>query len=85
MDTFKVLPTDPRFLAMTQEQIILLVSMYNEAQREQARALKRARAKQGGSYGGEVTESYYDPDFDKYLEEVTKEKKTRSDNEWLTL
>jgi len=84
MDTFKVLPTDPRFRALTQEQIVLLVAMHNHAQRERTKAMKRSSGKGGR---GEVVEEYYDPDFDKYLAEVTQSQSSPSgsDREWLTL
>ncbi|MCS7242939.1 hypothetical protein [Candidatus Caldatribacterium sp.] len=85
MDHFRVLPTDPRFRNLTQEQILLLVAMYNEDQREKARALKKAQNHQGGT-DGEIVESYYDPDFDRYMEEVLgATESTGSDSEWLSL
>jgi len=84
MDNFKVLPTDPRFRSLTQEQIVLLVAMHNHAQRERAKAMRRASGK-GGK--GEIVEEYYDPDFDAYLAEVTQSQPhpSGSDREWLTL
>ncbi len=58
MDHFKILPTNPDFQKLTATQVYMLILMYNHNMKK-----KQPQTE------GQVTESFTDPEFDKWLAE----------------
>lgn len=58
MDHFKILPTNPDFQKLTATQIYMLILMYNNDMKKKQHQVS-----------GQVTESFTDPEFDKWLAE----------------
>ncbi|MNC42949.1 hypothetical protein D3C75_917830 [compost metagenome] len=59
MDHWKVLPTDERYLNLTEEQIHLLWLHWHKKY-----SIKPKKTTSDQEYSEEEPESYYDPDFD---------------------
>lgn len=67
MDHFKILPTNPDFQKLTSTQVYMLILMYNHDMKKRQPQSK-----------GQVTETFTDPEFDKWL----AQQQQQSDNIW---